>query len=565
MTAARQNVGQQIRRLHAIRNRYDTASSSEKQKLLEGLADSPLRSVDDLQRLHTTLCFIRAFPDTHAHYRLAAAQLANFGERVALQPRKNATALWDTGVAGTPVHYSFSFHVARWLAERAPGAVTVDWEELDGVERLDEVLELVLHGSEDEYYNSGWVSGREWLELARGESTDFDWLLAQMRQRRLARVWAQAYDAADLPLTWQLDNSPYSKTKNVFLINAIEPRSSGMRRPGRVAKQDIAQPLRCVEQLSLKSGRRMIDVAMASLTVRHRETYHFNHANPSDVHVADVGEGVAVVLFGLLPEYRFPLECTMGYLILSNGVPVGYGGSSILFRQINTGVNIFDEYRGSEAAFLWVQVMRVYHQLTGCTRFIANPYQFGAENDEALQSGAFWFYYRIGYRPVDVRIRKLAKTEWDRVRRDRKYRSSIRTLRRLASCDMHFTLPGARASDLFDERWIEISSLLATLELAGSGGASRRSSAAALAKQVAHDIGIRSTRRWSPAQRRGAELIAPFVAAVEPRSWPRSARHSLRQIVAAKGAMSELDFAQQMSRHELFLQALRKRCRLAEQ
>lgn len=564
MTAATRNVGQQIRRLHAIRNRYDTASSSEKKKLLEDLADSSLRSVDDLQRLHTTLCFIRAFPDTHAHYRLAATQLADFSERVALQPRRNTTALWDTGVAGTPVHYPFSFHVARWLAERAPGAVTVDWDELDGVERLDELLELALHGSEDEYYNSGWVTGREWLELARGESTDFDWLLAQMRQRRLARVWAQAYDSANVPLTWQLADSPHSKTRNMFPINGIALRSSGMRRPGRVAKQDIARPLNSVEQLSSRDGRRIIDVAMASLAVRHRETYHFNHANPSDVHVADVGDGVSVVLFGLLPDYRFPLECTMGYLILSNGVPVGYGGSSILFRQINTGVNIFDEYRGSEAAFLWVQVMRVYHQLTGCTRFIANPYQFGAENDEALQSGAFWFYYRLGYRPVDARVRKLAKTEWDRVRHDRKYRSSIGTLRRLAGCDLHFTLPGARASDLFDERWIEISSLLATLELAKAGGDSRRSSAAAIAKQVARDIGIRSTRDWTAAQRRGAELIAPFVAAVEPQSWPRSARQSMRHIVTAKGAMSELVFAQQMSEHELFLQTLRKRCRLAE-
>lgn len=564
MTAATRNVGQKIRRLHVIRNRYDTASSTEKKKLLQDLADSPLRAVDDLQRLHTALCFIRAFPDTRAHHRLAATQLANFSKRIAPQPRTNTAALWDTGVAGTPVHYPFSFHVALWLAERAPGAVTVDWEELDGVERLDELLELVLHGSEDEYYNSGWVSGREWLELARGESTDFDWLLAQMRQRHLGRVWAQAYDAANVPLTWQLADSPHSKTRNVFPVSAIAARSSGMRRPGHVAKQEIARPLRSIEQLSSRAGRRMIDVAMASLAVRHRETYHFNHANPSDVHVADVGEGVSVVLFGLLPDYRFPLECTMGYLILSNGVPVGYGGSSILFRQINTGVNIFDEYRGSEAAFLWVQVMRVYHQLTGCTRFIANPYQFGAENDEALQSGAFWFYYRLGYRPVDARIRKLAKTEWDRVKSSRKYRSSIGTLRRLASCDMHFTLPGARASDLFDERWIEISSLLATLELAKTGGKSRAASAAALAKQVARDIGIRSTQRWTPAQRRGAELIAPFVAAVEPQAWPGPARQSMRQIVAAKGAMGELDFARHMSGHELFLQALRKRCRLAE-
>ena len=155
----------------------------------------------------------------------------------------------------------------------------------------------------------------------------------------------------------------------------------------------------------------MIDVAMASLAVRHRETFHFNHANPREVYLADVGEGVSIAIFGLLNRHRYPLECTMGYLIVSNGTPVGYGGASLLFLQANTGVNIFDEYRGSEAAFLWVQVMRVFHHIAGCTRYIANAYQFGADNDEALQSNAFWFYYRLGYRPVSRNIRELASRE----------------------------------------------------------------------------------------------------------------------------------------------------------
>ena len=92
----------------------------------------------------------------------------------------------------------------------------------------------------------------------------------------------------------------------------------------------------------------------------------------------------------------------MGYLIVSNGVRSVTGAEVFCFDRVNTGANIFDEYRGSEAAFLWVQVMRVYHHLTGCTRYIANPYQFGADNDEARKSGAFWFYYRLGYRPVSA-------------------------------------------------------------------------------------------------------------------------------------------------------------------
>ena len=94
-----------------------------------------------------------------------------------------------------------------------------------------------------------------------------------------------------------------------------------------------------------------------------------------------------------------------------------------MFRQVNTGINIFDEYRGSEASYLWVQVMRVYHALAGCTRFIANPYQFGGGNSEALKSGAFWFYRRLGFGASNPAVEKLAKSEEVRMRNEPGYRS----------------------------------------------------------------------------------------------------------------------------------------------
>jgi hypothetical protein len=297
----------------------------------------------------------------------------------------------------------------------------------------------------------------------------------------------------------------------------------------------------------------MIDVAMASLAVRHRETNHFNHANPHEVYLANVGDGVGIAIFGLLQAFRYPLECTMGYLVLSNGTPVGYGGASLLFRQANTGVNIFDEYRGSEAAFLWVQVMRVFHHLVGCTRFIANPYQFGADNDEALKSGAFRFYYRLGYRPVLRQIRELARR--DPASRD------LGTLRRLTSCDMHLTLPGARQSELFDECWLETSSLLATEVLSAAGGRTRKAAANRVSTRLAKDIGIRSFRRWSAAERVAFKRIAPIVAIVDPEEWTTTAKRSLRDLVRAKGGTCEVEYARRLCQHEPLLAALRRACR----
>jgi hypothetical protein len=254
----------------------------------------------------------------------------------------------------------------------------------------------------------------------------------------------------------------------------------------------------------------------------------------------------------------------MGYLILSNGVPIGYGGSSIVFRQVNTGINIFDEYRGSEASYLWVQVMRVYHALFGCTRFIANAHQFGGDNDEALKSGAFWFYYRLGYRPVLTAVRKLAQREAARIRRNRTYRSDIKTLRRLGRCDMHLTLPGTRASDLFEERWIETSSMLATERLGESGGMTRNAAAKKVAASVARDLGLRSFEHWSVSERRAFRNIAPLVAAANPGNWTKEEKRSMRVLLRAKGADDERRYAQQLLRHDKFLISLRKACQRAE-
>ena len=245
-------------------------------------------------------------------------------------------------------------------------------------------------------------------------------------------------------------------------------------------------------------------------------------------------------------------------------MPIGYGGSSLLFRQANIGINIFDEYRGSEASFLWVQVMRVYHALAGCTRFIANAYQFGGENTEALRSGAFWFYYRLGFRPVQTDIRKLAQRESARIKRDRTYRSDIKTLRKLTSCDMHLTLPASRKADFFDEEWLITSSMLASRSLAAAVSTSREQSANRVAAQLARDINLRSLHRWSPQERRAFVRIAPIVAAVSPAMWPGDEKRGLRVLLRAKGGNAEARYARLLSESDRLLKSLIKTCQRAE-
>jgi hypothetical protein len=519
--------------------------------------------VRKLAREHGEWCFARAFPGSRVTRREADEALELVEQRVRSLSTSQRCDLEDSGIAGTVLRYRFSFDLARWLARTSPGAVSIDWADIEDTEPLDDLLRLLLQPSEDEYFDSGNATTREWITLASSgfRGTDFDWLMAQLGKSQLSPVWRQLYDAADVPLVWDLSGSRYSKSRNVYPVATIRRRSGGMRSRPQHVKREIQRPVKSVSRLTKAEGAAMIDVAMASLAVRHRETYHFNFANPDEVYVADVGEGVSVAVFGLLPTHRFPLECTMGYLVLANGAPIAYGGSSVVFKQVNTGVNVFDEYRGSEASFLWVQVMRVYHSLVGCTRYVANPYQFGEGNREALQSGAFWFYYNLGYRPVVPEIRALALAEVDKKRKNAAYRSGTRTLGELASCDMHLTLPGARQTEFFDEEWIATSSQLATEVLGRAGGGMRREAATRVMTLLANDIGIRSFESWSNDEKRAFAALAPIVAAAGPVSWDRDSKQKLRQLLRAKGGKRELDYARRLCSNDQFLKSLRAVCR----
>ena len=520
-------------------------------------------SAKQLLVLHKQLCFRRAFPASVEAHGDAVRQLAAFDKQVAKLPKTGRQELLDSGIGGTVLYYRFSLPVAAWLSRKAPGAVSIDWAAVENVQQVDDLLRCIIEPSEDEFFDSGYVNCREWLDLARSSEnvTDFDWLLTQIRKRPATSNAHYLYEAADLPLAVNLGRCSLSKSQNTLRVKKVHTRERGMRPCPPNVKKEIQRPFRSLPKVSRGRGKALLDAAMASLAVRHRETNHFNHANPDEVYEFDVGDGVSVVVFGLRPEYRYPIECTMGFLILSNGVPIGYGGTSALFRQANTGINIFDEFRGSEAAFLWVQVMRVKHFMTGCSRFIANPYQFGGDNSEALRSGAFWFYYGLGFRPVLAETRALARREVRKKTKDARYRSNLKTLRSLTVCDMHLTLPGARKSELFEEEWLVAMSKLATAVLANTGKKSRRDAVDVVARDLARDLRLRGYGHWTALERRAFRTMAPIVAAATPASWSVSAKREMRQLLRAKGGIGEANYARQLAEHDDFRIALTRACR----
>ncbi len=551
-----------LRRLRALRNNYGGEAEREKRALLALLRATRLATWAAVRALHEDLLFLCAFPGALATRALARRMLGEVEQRVRLLARAQRAAADDSGVAGSVTRHVYPFPVARWIAEVATLHADVDWKGFTDPALLDAYVGALSCDGEREAFESGEYTVRDWLRVARrmDAATDLEWLLkaaavksAPAHSQRLADAW----DDAEVPLAWRLDDSPWSVTRNALPRVALAVRT-GMRRPPSDVAAYVGQPLPGVERLARGPARRVVATARAALAARCREVNAMTYPNLDEVWWCELGEGVALAVIGIARELRLTLETNTGYLLFANGVPVGYGGVTPLFRQANTGINIFDPFRGGEAAFLWVQMLRAFHALYGSKRFVINAYQFGAGNAEAIQSGAFWFYYRLGFRPAAAQTRRLASREAQRIAADRKYRSESRTLRELATGDLYLDLPGFDPHDFFDEALLPRVGACAARELARVPTWSRHEAQKRVTAMVAASLGVNDLARWPAAQRRGFVLLAPIVAAAGGvQDWPRSERDALVALLRAKGAPQERDFALQSQRIPRFFRSLR--------
>jgi len=120
-------------------------------------------------------------------------------------------------------------------------------------------------------------------------------------------------------------------------------------------------------------------------------------------------------------------------MFFKNGVPLGYFEGLSFFERMEMGFNLYYTFREGETAWLYARTMKLFHEQRGVDCFTIDPYQLGHENEEAIASGAYWFYRKLGFRPVTEEIQKLSAREERRIQTKPGYRTPPATLRRLAS------------------------------------------------------------------------------------------------------------------------------------
>ncbi|QLH45441.1 MAG: hypothetical protein HWD58_07410 [Bacteroidota bacterium] len=167
-------------------------------------------------------------------------------------------------------------------------------------------------------------------------------------------------------------------------------------------------PLPAPDKLSSQQQSVYQQVIQRALVLMARETDPSTFMDLTTLRVYSLERGIQVALFGMSPERQLPYVSYVGYMLFRNGYPLAYGGSWIWGGYAKFGLNIFEPYRGGESGYILCQLLRVYKQAFTLNAIEIDAYQFGLDNPDGIRSGAYWFYYRYGFRSRLATLRRLA-------------------------------------------------------------------------------------------------------------------------------------------------------------
>ena len=554
MTATKILSHDDVRQLRAAASRFGNGACARKSVLLARGAARAIASADVLVAWHDCLLYLIAYPESPALLRAARAEL----RRVAALARQWSTTgparerrrLEGSGLAWTTLTYAFGWDVARWLAARFPRHGDVDSFGDDGTPLAD-VLGAALPPLEFGLVASA-ENGIALLDEIRGRGSRLACLVAQFERLPCPdAVRALLFDSLETYLTLRPQASALSRT----FVHGL-PAPVFFHRDGLVRTIDLPALLRQrlppARTLGVKSRRQAIDAACAMLASLGRETDAIALAYPGGVEWHDVGRGIAVALYPMRPDRRDALDSHIGMMLFKNGLPVGYGGGWPFAGTCRIGINVFEPYRGGESALLFGQVLRVYCQRFGIRRFLVETSQFGGANTEGLRSGAFWFYYRLGFRPVDARAASRARDEQARMQVDPAYRTPLRVLRHISDTDLELVIGDGNDTSCEPAHL----SAAVTAWIDKRFGGDRSAAERAAGRSIPRALAIADPGAWAPAERRALAALAPLLAQIPDLArWPAADRRRLVAIIRAKGG-DDFRFHRLLLRHGRLRRAL---------
>ncbi len=555
-----------VQRLEEIRAQFGGDVAREKIALISTLRAARLQTMNLLQSYHESLCYLRAYADNAAVLRLVDDELDRFKARLR-QVRKPLSktarrALERSGIVGTRFTHDFGLQMVKWALARFPDSVDLDESEL-GKLKTDPILDLLpvlVTWMENDAVDDPYVMTADIRSLDNGKKrvSSLRWFLDLFeRLPGNASLKRLLFDKVAFPIRVDVANQPFARTNSRVPVAEYFYQQHPLDRSYPDLRHEIRRKTLSPRRLDIAAGRVVIDRARMALFVRRRELWPLSFANEQEVWSAGIGHGTTIYLIGMVPEARLPLEANYSALLVRNGVPIGYGVAAMVGERLELAINIFDTFRRCEAAFIYTNFLKMLYQLFGCDYLIVRRYQVGYDNPEGLESGAYWFYYKLGFRSLDAGLRRLAEVEARKIRSQRSYRTPVSVLKQLADSDLCLNL--SRPSDYADRDYaLGQIALVQTRYISTHYWGDRNRAEREAPKTAAKILGVRSLTGWTKSERLWFSRWSVLVCALHHEAqWDATAKRDLLRIIRAKGLPQEQAYVRGLSAHKRLRRALR--------
>ncbi|HEY2954363.1 MAG TPA: hypothetical protein VGK89_03820 [Candidatus Eisenbacteria bacterium] len=546
-----------LRALERLRAEFGPGVAARKLALLAALEGARLARPAQVLALHEALCFLLAYPDDPEVLARVERMLGAFDRRADL--RRHAAALADSGIAGTAIRFRFFEPTAQWLARRWPDRLRVDWDEFENDADLGDLLPLLAHPSEQPGLDEFEFEVRDWVRRLKGPGeTDATFLVRRFAALPMDEFAREAiYDKLDPPLVLEPGPGTPARTHAKLARASVAFQTGPLARARPTLAEELGRPPLAVREVSEREGQELIDLARAAMVTRARDLDAFSRGDPRDVRLVDCGAGLEFAMIGTVPERRLLLECVYGFLTLKNGVPVGYVLTGALFGSCEVAYNVFETYRGAEAGPIYGRVLAMSAHVFGADWFMVPPYQLGHDNDEAIASGAWWFYQKLGFRARERGVLRLMRAEERRMRVRPSARSGPAALRKLAEKPVFFHA-GRPRDDVLGLLPLPNVGLRVTDFLARRFGSDRERGERECASAAAERLGAAPEGGWTEGERLAWRRWAPLVCILPDLSrWSAAEKHALADVVRAKGGQRESEFVARFDGHARLRSAIR--------
>ncbi len=548
------NPASLLDQLENARRHFGPGKHKQIEVLLVRLKKQRFKAAGTLIRYHEALLFLNAYPQSARVRQLAGRELSSFSKRV--ESLKTVGAYLGhldepevSGIAGRSVTDTFSYYIVRWLAERHPTQISFDWDWFESENRLGATWPRFIPLLEEDAEVEANIPYRTWLHNAKGRANEVTWLIGRFESLPLSdKERAELYNSLQLFVRWTPTLRATRTGMNLRVRKVFYHRQPLIRRRDISLRKEIQSASPPLEKLSNKRGKAILDMARAASTIRYRELYGFTHGDTGRVYCADLGRGVELFVTMAPPGARLPLRAYHAAMIFKNGVPVGYFEGLSLFERMESGFNLYYSFRDGETAWIYARTLNVFHHLLGVTTFTLDPYQIGHENEEGIESGAFWFYRKLGFRPARSDLLRLTLAEEKKIVAQASYRTPRTKLRKLASGPMVFEIDEWNTGD-WDRFQIRNLGLAVGRHMANAFKGEAQKMRAESVRRLAQALGVQ-TSDWRPVELGSLSDYAVVLSLIpDLRDWTADEKELLVQIIRAKAGSDERRYLKLMQKH----------------